>query len=606
MPTLIDSLFLEIGLNTEKLRRGARESEEIVDKTKKQHERAGKEIEHAGERAAEFYRKLRNEALALFAIFVAGKGIKDFVSTVTQASNGLANMERRTGIASDRLYAWGEAARATGGDAKTTMNTMANLTNELVKFARTGDSDVAKTLMTLGVDLSKFRAGTETVDDVLGRLSDRLRSMPARDAVFFLKSIGVDEGTINLMIKDKETLAGLRAEFQRLAPSEEDKRAAADRLHSFVLLDDTITALGESIFTVLTPALVVVMDGLREFLTQNHAFIEEMARGFGEWIKSINWREVRQDIVDIASAIQLVIDKLGGWKLVGEVVLGLWVGSKLAAVLQGIAAISTALTTLSASPAVVALTALGATLLAIRESARIIGEQYEHRGEPIGPEDFMYEQGEAPLWGGRVEKQSYRSAPVGTASGFQPISYRKGAPAAAAEHEAYIRSRAPLYGIDPDQAVRVAKSEGLGYGVGDKGSSFGDWQLHYGGIAPGGNRVAGLGDEFTRETGLDARDPSTWKAQTDWALARAAKQGWGPWHGWRGTPFAGIGAGAGGAQAAAAATFNRGGDHNVSSEVRIQTLNVYSSASDAAGIASDIKDRIEDATIVNHFDYSIA
>lgn len=111
----------------------------------------------------------------------------------------------------------------------------------------------------------------------------------------------------------------------------------------------------------------------------------------------------------------------------------------------------------------------------------------------------------------------------------------------AAEHAAYIRERAAAYGIDPDVALRVARSEGLGGPfAGDAGSSYGDFQLHRGGIAGGGNRVGGLGDLFMQRTGLDPSDPANWRAMDDFALAQAAQGGWGPWHGWRGPRYAGI------------------------------------------------------------------
>ncbi len=112
------------------------------------------------------------------------------------------------------------------------------------------------------------------------------------------------------------------------------------------------------------------------------------------------------------------------------------------------------------------------------------------------------------------------------------------------EATAYIKQAAAIRGIDPNTAVRVAKSEGLRSYVGDEGSSFGPFQLHYGGVARGGNAVGGLGDEFTKATGLDARDPATWRQQVDFSLDQAAKGGWGPWHGARKTgigDFQGIG-----------------------------------------------------------------
>lgn len=97
--------------------------------------------------------------------------------------------------------------------------------------------------------------------------------------------------------------------------------------------------------------------------------------------------------------------------------------------------------------------------------------------------------------------------------------------------ESYIRQAAIQRGIDPDTAVSVAKSEGLNSYAGDSNSSFGPFQLHYGGVASGGNAVSGLGDEFTAATGLNARNPATTRQQIDFALDHAANNGWGAFHG---------------------------------------------------------------------------
>ncbi len=98
-----------------------------------------------------------------------------------------------------------------------------------------------------------------------------------------------------------------------------------------------------------------------------------------------------------------------------------------------------------------------------------------------------------------------------------------------AQVDAYVAARAPLYSIDPSIAVRVRQSESATGWVGDNGTSFGPFQLHYGG---------GLGDVFTEKTGLDARDSRTWQAQVDFALADAQKNGW---HAFKGARRVGIG-----------------------------------------------------------------
>jgi hypothetical protein len=104
-----------------------------------------------------------------------------------------------------------------------------------------------------------------------------------------------------------------------------------------------------------------------------------------------------------------------------------------------------------------------------------------------------------------------------------------------AQMEAFIRREAARLGIDPEIAVRVARSEGLRantwqsdlqqpYG---RERSYGPFQLH---VDPTGKRP-GMGNEFMRDTGLDPADPANWEASTMYALKKASEGGWGPWMG---------------------------------------------------------------------------
>lgn len=104
-----------------------------------------------------------------------------------------------------------------------------------------------------------------------------------------------------------------------------------------------------------------------------------------------------------------------------------------------------------------------------------------------------------------------------------------------AKMEAYIRAKAAELGIDPDVAVRVARSEGLKantwqsdlqqpYG---REASYGPFQLH---VDPTGKRP-GMGNDFMAATGLNPANPDTWDEGIDFALAQARNAGWGPWMG---------------------------------------------------------------------------
>jgi hypothetical protein len=91
-------------------------------------------------------------------------------------------------------------------------------------------------------------------------------------------------------------------------------------------------------------------------------------------------------------------------------------------------------------------------------------------------------------------------------------------------------------GIDPTRPLQIGQMEsGFNHNaVGDDGSSFGPWQMHYGNMSekyPNG----GLGDVFTKETGYDLRDPNVLsdrkaiQANSDWVANYMAKNGDSAW-----------------------------------------------------------------------------
>jgi X-X-X-Leu-X-X-Gly heptad repeat protein len=93
--------------------------------------------------------------------------------------------------------------------------------------------------------------------------------------------------------------------------------------------------------------------------------------------------------------------------------------------------------------------------------------------------------------------------------------------------QAYIAKSAQDRGIDPNVALRVFQQESgfSPFAKGDKGSSPGVAQLHFGGVAPGVLSHPGLGDDFS-QTGMSAYDPATWPQQIDFALDNVKNHGW--------------------------------------------------------------------------------
>ena len=107
-----------------------------------------------------------------------------------------------------------------------------------------------------------------------------------------------------------------------------------------------------------------------------------------------------------------------------------------------------------------------------------------------------------------------------------------GAPVGDMTHEQFIRAYAAKIGIDPDQAVAIAKAEGMnavGFRTPNQAStvdvsggqpfSFGDFQL---------NVKGGMGADALK-AGIDPRDPKQWQQADMYALDRMRKEGVGAW-----------------------------------------------------------------------------
>ena len=124
------------------------------------------------------------------------------------------------------------------------------------------------------------------------------------------------------------------------------------------------------------------------------------------------------------------------------------------------------------------------------------------------------------------------TAPPVTPSGSPGPSATNATPAA--QHEAFIRDYAAKIGVNPDQAVAIARAEGLnawsasnpnaGSYV-DRTSgvpwSFGDFQL---------NTRNGMGVDALK-AGIDPRDPNQWQAADQYALDQMKQHGVGAWSG---------------------------------------------------------------------------
>lgn len=506
MPTVIDSLVVTLGLDPRQFTQAQKDAIASLDKLVDTATRNANQVEAQGKKINEVFGALKREAIGILGVFLAGRGIKDFIGYMTSLDAATGRTSYTLNMSARELSAWQGAVEQTGGSASSITGTLQGLSGEMNRFMLTGQSSLLPIVNALGLGLFDGNKNLKTAGTLLLEISDAVSKMdPARATAFLSMIPGMNQDTVNLLIKGRAAVEGyLEAARKSGGTTKESAEQAAEFQKQMALLTRSAEDLSRTLWSLAASPLTNVLTKMREIIDTSKTL-------YGAF----------QNLMKFGG----IVSWLSPSGIAGNIAQSLLPQSFL-----------------DASASVV---------------RRLIYGKNEGRSSEITLPEV--------------------NLPPGVQQKRPPVQ----------EREAYIRTAALARGIDPDIAVAVAKSEGLGGSYqssvvrrdGTREPSFGDFQLFMGG---------GLGNKFQNQTGHDPRDQSTWKAQIDFALDEARKSGWGAWHGWKGLPTAGIGGAPAGAGAAATINTRRGGDTTTTSTTNINKIEIHSNATDAEGVARDI------------------
>lgn len=338
---VVDSLVVTLGLNAASFTQGQAKVRQDLKVTKESANTAAKEIAASGATAAQFFGKMRNEALSLAAVFLGGMGLKAFVSTLTTADAALGRASKNLGISTELLSAWGQVAARNGGTTDGMVTSFQSLNEQLQLYNRTGQSSITPLLQRLGVNsMSELEDLPGVLTKIAGTLNNEIASgrTTRGQAVSLLGGLGLDPGIINAMLSGTRQFAQQIREALALGvPTEKDTNAAIALEQAFEKTKQAAINLGRTILTDFTPTVTAALENVDKWLAKDEN---------REWLNA-KITEVVETIKHFVAEVDTVVTALGGWKVATEILFGLWIGSKFIAV---IANITRLLTLLSAVP----------------------------------------------------------------------------------------------------------------------------------------------------------------------------------------------------------------------------------------------------------------
>jgi hypothetical protein len=278
MPTIIDSLIVELALDPSKFTQGQREAVDSLRKTEEAAVGSGKKTEEAGARSFEGMNRLGKQALGFFALIAGGVGMKEFAQRIVTGDVEMGRMALRLGQTVSGLSVMRGAAILAGGDAATMTQSALNLTQQLQMLWITGTSQVIPFFRALHIDVRRGNGTFKDATELYLEMAKRFEGMDPARAGAFMSAMGIDNTTIAMILKGRDAFQSYLDEAKKFGPiNEEDAAAAETMLRAWRAIEVRSLALGGRLTTTLLPTI----RRIKEILEQP---ISEVPGNLAAWI----------------------------------------------------------------------------------------------------------------------------------------------------------------------------------------------------------------------------------------------------------------------------------------------------------------------------------
>jgi hypothetical protein len=456
MATVIDSLVVTLGLDPKAFKAGSAQARTDLKATSTEAEKTAKEMQASGKVAAEFFSKIRNEALAMLAVFTAGVGIKNFVENTIVGAASLGRLSQNLGMSTERLSAWQRVAEDAGGTAEGMTAQLKESQKTISQFKVGQSSESLQWFFRMGGKTTDLKDGNTYLLARSKIISDIFKVDPGR-AQLVASQMGISEDQFNLLKQGPTAVQAQVAAMEKLsAITAEDARQADELRKKWLGVERTFTLVGIKVVEALMPAFDTLI-----------GYIQRM----GDWIVShkddiANWvNGAVKAVQDFAAEANKAAEAVGGWKnvliaLAAIKVLGMIsplfqlagalgsVGSALGVIGGGIGA--TALTVLGGLGALV----YSSNLNAGEGNTRITQPGDVWDGDPVG----RARQGASS--GSLADRQSY------LASRLKAAGYTD------AQSAGIIGSLMQESQLDPNAVNKTSGATGIAQWLGPRAKAF--------------------------------------------------------------------------------------------------------------------------------------
>ena len=300
MATVIDTLFMELGIDSSRFSREAKQAVSKLDDMTEAFEKAeaktgksGKGLDKHAEKVKQNVKQAKNlteamgkvakGAAALFALVTGSNALDKLIREAAEANVQLDNLSRNIGMSRNQLQAWGGMAEMAGGSAEGMKGSLAGLSMGITRLTTMGDTSMVPFFNAFGVALLNADGKARDLDSIMLDLADRFSKMDRVQAYNLAKSMGLDDGTINTLMLGRAEMEKM-LEMQRNLYHSGEKEIAVSRelTRSRAYLNQQWDALKNMLADALAPhllRLVKLVSSFADFLMRNENTMKHVFEG---------------------------------------------------------------------------------------------------------------------------------------------------------------------------------------------------------------------------------------------------------------------------------------------------------------------------------------
>lgn len=410
MATLIDSLLIKLGLDTQGVQQGAAQTAAALKATRGAAAQTGSELEIRGKQAAMFYTRLRNEALSFFAVLTIGSGLKNFIGDTVSGAASLGRLSANLGMSTRDLSAWQKASERAGGSADGITRGLQGAQRAVAQFKAGLGSEETNWFFRYGGNADDLK-DAETFLKAQADILQRLYTQSPDRAALAAGQMGIGDN-FDLLKRGRAGVDALVDAQRRNSAITEKDAADADRLRVRMLdLRDTLQAVATRVLVAMLPALERLLEYLNRLAEWAQAHEKDITRWVDEGVRALG---------EFLREVDKGVDAVGGWKTVLIALLAL----NLAGPVAGLVALAAAL--VSVGRALGGVAAAGAGASTVAGLARVFGvggAALLHSGNLNANESegLKYRRGmDATIDTGRQPTEAERRAMSGEPTGGSP------------------------------------------------------------------------------------------------------------------------------------------------------------------------------------------